>query len=105
MTLLETLIFTACTSQNVMLQKKLALLCGRKRFWSEIRRLNHSRSSNIANLFGSKSEDVLNTHPTSLLQTSVTDFCISEVCFSEDDVLQAGLKRTKLIHMGFALNI
>ena len=32
--------------QNVMLQKKLALLCGRKnkkRFWSEIHRLNHSR--------------------------------------------------------------
>ena len=31
--------------QNVMLQKKLALLCGRKnkkRFWSEIHRLNHS---------------------------------------------------------------
>ena len=48
-------------------------------------------------LFASKSEDVLNTHPTSthsLLQTSVTDFCISEVCFSEDDVLQA-LSRLK----------
>ena len=88
-------------------RKKLALLCGRKnkkRLWSEIRRLNHSRlnlppivdgvsgSRNIANLFASKSEDVLNTHPTSthsLLQTSVTDFCINEVCFSEDDVLQA----------------
>ena len=65
--------------QNVMLQKTSS------RFWSEIRRLNHSHlnlpsvvdgvsgSRNIANLFASKSEDVLNTHPTSthsLLQTS-----------------------------------
>ena len=90
-------------------RKKLALFCGRnnkKRFWSEIRRHNLSHLnlppvvdgvSGSRNSFASKSEDVLNTHLTSthtLLQTSVTDFCISEVCFSEDDVLRA-LSRLK----------
>ena len=87
--------------QNIMLQKKIALLFVRKnkkRFWSEARRLNRSHlssapvvdsvsgSRDIANLFVSKSEGVLNTHSSSShtflhssLQLSVTDLCISEV--------------------------
>ena len=94
-----------------MLQKKLALLLtkkNKKEFWSEVRRLNQSTCSytpvvdgvsgdeNIANLFATKSEGLLNTHTSSshssTPQSSLTGLCISEVSFSVDDVLQALFK-------------
>ena len=103
--------------QNILLQRKLAHLLRRKSkkgFWSEVRRLNRSHSSytpvvdgvsgdeNIANLFATKSEGLLNTHTCSShsslhspLQSSLTDLCISEVSFSDDDVLQALSKLSK----------
>jgi hypothetical protein len=97
-------------------RQKLARLSARKdkkKFWTEVRRINRSNSSsvsavdgvsssrNIANLFASKFVSVLNTHPSSShtflhssIQSSVTDLHISEAYFSEDDVLQA-LSRLK----------
>ena len=97
--------------QNILLQKKLALLLtkkNKKEFWSEVRHLNRSHSSytpvvdgvsgdeNIANLFATKSEGLLNTHTSSshssTPQSSLTGLCISEVSFSDDDVLQALFK-------------
>ena len=95
--------------QNILLQKKLALLLtkkNKKEFWSEVRRLNRSTCSytpvidgvsgdeSIANLFGTKSEGLLNTHTSpshsSTPQSSLTGLCISEVSLSVDDVLQDG---------------
>ena len=95
--------------QNILLQKKLALLLtkkNKKEFWSEVRCLNRSTCSytpvvdgvsgdeNIANLFSTKSEGLLNTHTSSSHsstphQSSLTGLCNSEVSFSDDDVLQA----------------
>ena len=61
-----------------------------------------SGDENIANLFATKSEGLLNTHTSSShsslhspLQSSLTDLCISEVSFSDDDVLQALSKLSK----------
>ena len=106
--------------QTVLLQKKLAALFARKNrknFWSEIRHLNRSYScptpvvdgisgsTNIANLFAFKSKGTLNTHSSSLLssfhsdlQSTISDMDISEVSFSDYDVLQAisKLKSKKL---------
>ena len=86
----------------------------RKQFWSEVGHLNSSNCSytpvvdgvsgdeNIANIFATKSEGLLNTHPSFLsffsllpLQSSLTDLIIIEVFFSDDDVLQALSKHSK----------
>ena len=78
-------------------------------FWSQIRQLNHTRSSGlpssvdgvsgdkmIANLFASKFADVLNNHSSSTreslyssFQASVKTCHLSDVLFSADEVLEA----------------
>ena len=96
---------------NLLQNNKLAKLFTRnekKKFWSEIRWLNHTQprsipcvdgvsgSTSIANIFASKFKGVLNRNPNALqtsfystLQSSVTDTLISEVYFSEEDVEEA----------------
>ena len=97
--------------QNSLLQKKLANSFVKKKkasFWSDVRKLNNSSSSsapvidgiadsrNIANVFASKLESILNTHSSSChfslqssVHTAVTASDISCVDFSENDVLEA----------------
>jgi hypothetical protein len=77
-------------------------------FWSDVRKLKSSSSSfapivdgvaggcNIANVFASKLEGILNTHSSSShvslqssIQSSVTASHICDVKFSEEDVLDA----------------
>ena len=94
-----------------MLQKKLAYSFAKNKkssFWSDVRKLKSSSSSfapvvdgvaggcNIANVFASKLEGILNTHSSSphislqsSIQSSVTASHICDVEFSEDDVLDA----------------
>ena len=82
--------------QNILLQKKLALLFRRKSkkgFWSEVRRLNQSHSSytpfvdgvsgdeNIANLFATKSEGLLTpTLPSLILLFTHLSSHLSQTC-------------------------
>ena len=96
--------------QNLV-QEKLAGLSARKKmrdFWSQIRKLNVTRptsspivdglsdSKGIADLFASKFADVLNTHSSvthdtfrSLVSSSVNSSHLSEIYFSDEDVLEA----------------
>ena len=79
-----------------------------KDFWSQIRKLNVTRSTSspivdglsdskgIADLFASKFADVLNTHSSvahdtfrSLVSSSVKSSHLSEISFSDKDVLEA----------------
>ena len=93
--------------QDILLQKKLAQLFSGKdktRFWSEIRRLNHSHpcsppcvdgvsgGKNISNAFASKFQNVLNVNPGSSFSPHVTDSLLGDVYFSDDDVLEAILQ-------------
>ena len=98
--------------QNRLLQDKLAGLSAQKNlkdFWSQIKKLNRSRSSStspvvdglcdsksIANRFATKFSGVLNTHSSvdhdnfhSFAQSSVNSCHLSEVSFSDVDVLEA----------------
>ena len=94
-----------------MLQKKLAKSFARNKkssFWSDVRKLKNSShpvspvvdgvagSKNIANVFASKIESILNYHspsshssPHSSIRSSVTPSDISSIEFNEDDVLEA----------------
>ena len=93
-----------------MLQKKLAKSFARNKkssFWSDVRKLKNSShpvspvvdgvagSKNIANVFASKIESILNYHspsshssPHSSIRSSVTPSDISSIEFNEDDVLE-----------------
>ena len=97
--------------QNCLLQEKLAGLSARKKmrdFWFQIRKLNVTRSPSspvvdglsdskgIADLFASKFADVLNTHSSvthdtfrSLVSSSVNSSHLSDISFSDEDVLEA----------------
>ena len=94
-----------------MLQNKLAKSFARNKklsFWSDVRKLKNSShpvspvvdgvagSKNIANVFASKIESILNYHspsshssPHSSMRSSVTPSDISSIEFNEDDVLEA----------------
>ena len=110
--------------QDNLLQNKPAKLFTRndkKKCWSEIRRLNHTQlrlipcvdgvsgSTSIANILASKFKGVLNRNSNALqisfystLQSSVTDTLISEVYFSEEDVVEANLIHTSMMPVGYA---
>ena len=94
-----------------MLQKKLANSFARKKkysFWFDVRRLKSSShlvspivdgvtgSRNVANVFTSQLQSILNSHSSSShsslhssLQSSVTPSDISSIEFHENDVLEA----------------
>ena len=94
--------------QNALLQKKLAKSFARNKkssFWSDVRKLKNSShpvspviagSKNIANVFASKIESILNynspsshSSPHFSMWSSVTPSDISSIEFNEDDVLEA----------------